>query len=82
MTTLTAPIRRLGQTVRILAALTLAMPRVAVSPVTRGRRPRRPPWPQDEGGGGVREPRRPKRTPPTGAIALPEPEARPTTPGR
>lgn len=81
MTTLTAPIRRLGRTVRILAALSLAVPRAAVGPVTRGRR-RRPPWPDDEGGSGVREPRRPKRTPPVGAIALPEPEARPTAPGR
>ena len=81
MTTLTAPIRRLGRTVRILVALSLAVPRAAVSPVTRGRR-RRPPWPNDEGGGGVREPRRPKRTPPVGALALPEPEGDPAEPGR
>jgi hypothetical protein len=65
MATLTAPIRWLGHTVR--------KGRLGL----RGR----PPWPgsnpgggEQDGWGGVREPRRPKPNPPVGAMALPEPD--------
>jgi hypothetical protein len=78
MTTLTAPIRWLGHTVRSLTGLKPALPkrRFAMPAAASGstlRRRRKPPWPDEEGWGGVREPRRPSRTPPTGAMALPEP---------
>ena len=67
MATLTAPIRWLGHTMR------------AVRPKPGRRGNLRPPggWfdNPDGGPGGVREPRRPKRTPPAGAMALPEPAA-------
>ncbi len=80
MATLTAPIRRLGHTVRGLAGLGLAVPRTVLGPVVRNRR--RPPWPawppEEQGGGGVREPRRPRPTLPAGAMALPEPTAEPS----
>jgi hypothetical protein len=67
MVTLTAPIKWLGHTVR----------NVRVRPGgIRGRSP----WPdfgpgrgEEDGRGGVREPRRPKSSPPAGAMALPEP---------
>jgi len=75
MTTLNAPIRRLGHAVRGLAELGLAVPHAVVAPVARMRRrpvwPR--PWPPEAEAGGVREPRRPKPQPPAGAIALSEP---------
>jgi hypothetical protein len=67
MATLTAPIRWLGHTVLSVRKRTGG---------TRGR----PPWPgsnpggrEQDGWGGVREPRRPKSSPPAGAMALPEP---------
>lgn len=73
MTTLTAPIRWLGHAARGLTEFGLALPRTVIGPVVRMRR--RPPWPRPDatGGGGVREPRRPKPRPPAGAIALSEP---------
>ncbi|HEX4789116.1 MAG TPA: hypothetical protein VH372_11680 [Actinospica sp.] len=79
MATLTAPIRWLGHTVRSLTGFThaLPMPRLGFATMASKSRPirswRKPPWPDEEGRGGVREPRRPRRTPPTGAMALPEP---------
>ena len=77
MATLTAPIRWLGHTVRILTGINLTRQgRGLALPVRAGRtfrRSRKPPWPDEEGWGGVREPRRPRRTPPTGTMALPEP---------
>ena len=70
MATLTAPIRWLGHTVRSVRTVR-KRPSGA-----RGRWP----WPgsgpgsgDEDGGSGVREPRRPKRNPPAGAMALPEP---------
>ena len=69
MATLTAPIRWLGHTVR----------NVRIRPGGRGgKSPFGPGWlrgggDEGDGRGGVREPRRPKRTPPAGAMALPEP---------
>ena len=81
MAALIAPIRRLGEAVRALAGRQRP-------PSARGRdlpgswfvavhrMGRRPPRPEgEEGWGGVREPRRPRRTPPTGAMALREPGA-------
>jgi hypothetical protein len=85
MTTLSAPIRRLGRAVRDLAAITSAAVDVPGKSAGHVRRGRRPPWPPQEdegGGGGVREPRRPKPKPPTGAIALPEPSREPLDRGR
>lgn len=67
MATLTAPIRWLGGAFRGAVGLG------PTAPPTVGRFRRRPPWPDEEGRGGVREPRRPKRTPPAGAMALTEP---------
>ena len=61
MATLTAPIRWLGHTL-------LSVRR---KPGRHSGPPGR--WYDENGWGGVREPRRPKRTPPAGAMALPEP---------
>lgn len=72
MATLTAPIRWLGHTVRSLTGHKHTIPGIS-GKVIRSRWQRRPPWPDEEGWGGVREPRRPRRTPPAGAMALPEP---------
>jgi hypothetical protein len=75
MTTLSAPIRRLGHAVRGLAVLSLAVPHAVAVAVPVARMRRRPPRPRppDAEDGGVREPRRPKPQPPVGAIALSEP---------
>jgi hypothetical protein len=73
MTTLTAPIRRIGHAARVLAGLGLAVPRTVAGPVVRMRRRPPWPWPDAEGGEGVREPRRPRPKPPAGAIAMREP---------
>lgn len=71
MATLTAPIRWLGHTMRA----------VRVRPGARRGFGSGPPgsWSrgtdEGDGWGGVREPRRPRGTPPAGAMALPEPTA-------
>ena len=69
MTTLTAPIRWLGHTMRSV--------RRPARPTFGGGRP--PGWYRDDGDndgpGGVREPRRPKPNPPAGAMAIPEPSS-------
>lgn len=80
MAALIAPVRRLGEAVRGLAgrqrppfARGRSLPGSWFVAVSRMRR--RPPRPDEEGWGGVREPRRPRRTPPSGAMALREPGA-------
>jgi hypothetical protein len=72
MSTLTAPIRWAGQAVRGVLEAGLALPRATKHVISRSAFRRRPPW-LDEGGTGVREPRRPGPNPPVGAMALNEP---------
>lgn len=66
MATLTAPIRWLGHTVRNVRTR-------PGGPRGKWAWPGSSPEGEQDGWGGVREPRRPKRTPPAGAMTLPEP---------